>query len=208
MVREAQKFGLPAKQCASQADVEPGITVTNYAKLHHFDLSKFVGVILDESSILKAFDGKTRNALIEQCAQVPYRLAATATPAPNDFTELGNHAEFLGVMTLHGMQATFFTHDARRHRHLSPQGPRRAGLLAVDVLVVGAAARALGPGLRRRRLRAAAAAAGRTHHPGGGRARHHARPAPEGTARQHRGARCARPSSSRPAIGPSCGGAT
>jgi superfamily II DNA or RNA helicase len=112
MVREAEKFGLPAKQCATQADVEPGITVTNYAKLHHFDLSKFVGVILDESSILKAFDGKTRNQLIELCAQVPYRLAATATPAPNDFTELGNHAEFLGVMSLHGMQATFFTHDA------------------------------------------------------------------------------------------------
>ncbi|MDB5963865.1 MAG: DEAD-like helicase [Polaromonas sp.] len=111
MVREAVKFGVPAKQCASQAEVEPGITVTNYAKLHHFDLSKFVGVILDESSILKAFDGKTRTALIEKCKDVPYRLCATATPAPNDFTELGNHAEFLGVMTLHGMQATFFCHD-------------------------------------------------------------------------------------------------
>ena len=111
MVREAQKFGLPAKQCATQAEVEPGVTVTNYAKLHHFDLSKFVGVILDESSILKAFDGKTRTRLIEACKDVPYRLAATATPAPNDFTELGNHAEFLGVMSLHGMQATFFCHD-------------------------------------------------------------------------------------------------
>jgi hypothetical protein len=111
MVREAHKFGLPAKQCASQADVEPGVTVTNYAKLHHFDLSKFVGVILDESSILKAFDGKTRTMLIERCKDVPFRLCATATPAPNDFTELGNHAEFLGVMSLHGMQATFFTHD-------------------------------------------------------------------------------------------------
>lgn len=111
MVREAQKFGLPAKQCFSQIDVEPGITVTNYAKLHHFDLSKFVGVILDESSILKAFDGKTRTALINACKDVPYRLCATATPAPNDFTELGNHAEFLGVMSMTGMLATFFTHD-------------------------------------------------------------------------------------------------
>lgn len=111
MVREAGKFGLPAKQCADQSEVEPGITVTNYAKLHHFDLSRFVGVILDESSILKAFDGKTRTMLIERCAQVPYRLAATATPAPNDFTELGNHAEFLGVMSLTGMQSVFFTHD-------------------------------------------------------------------------------------------------
>lgn len=111
MVSEAGKFGLPAKQCATQAEVEPGVTVTNYAKLHHFDLSQFVGVILDESSILKSFDGKTRTALIEACAAVPYRLCATATPAPNDFTELGNHAEFLGVMSVTGMQATFFTHD-------------------------------------------------------------------------------------------------
>jgi hypothetical protein len=111
MVREANKFGLPAKQCASQSEVQPGVTVTNYAKLHHFDLSRFTGVILDESSILKAFDGKTRTALIEQCAQIPYRLAATATPAPNDFTELGNHAEFLGVMSLTGMQSVFFAHD-------------------------------------------------------------------------------------------------
>jgi len=111
MVSEAEKFGLRAKQCADQSEVEPGITVTNYAKLHHFDMSRFKGVILDESSILKAFDGKTRTRLIDVCATVPYRLAATATPAPNDFTELGNHAEFLGVMSLTGMQAVFFAHD-------------------------------------------------------------------------------------------------
>lgn len=111
MVREAAKFGLPAKHCADQSEVGAGITVTNYAKLHHFDLSQFVGVILDESSILKSFDGKTRAMLIERCACIPYRLCATATPAPNDFMELGNHAEFLGVMSLTGMQATFFTHD-------------------------------------------------------------------------------------------------
>ncbi|KAA3649379.1 MAG: helicase [Proteobacteria bacterium] len=111
MVREAAKFGIAAKQCATQDEAEAGITVTNYAKLHHFDLSRFTGVILDESSILKAFDGKTRTLLIDACAKVPYRLCATATPAPNDFTELGNHAEFLGVMSVTGMQAVFFTHD-------------------------------------------------------------------------------------------------
>lgn len=111
MVREASKFGLAAKHCHTQAEVEPGVTVTNYQKLQHFDLSQFVGVILDESSILKAFDGKTRAMLVSRCADVPYRLAATATPAPNDFLELGNHAEFLGVMSLTGMQATFFLHD-------------------------------------------------------------------------------------------------
>jgi len=112
MVDEARKFGLPAHQCATQAEVQPGVTVTNYAKLHHFDLSKFVGVILDESSILKSFDGKTRTRLIEACKDVPYRLCATATPAPNDFMELGNHAEFLGVMSMTGMTSTFFVHDA------------------------------------------------------------------------------------------------
>ena len=111
MVREAAKFGLQAKHCATQAEVEDGVTVTNYAKLHHFDMDQFVGVILDESSILKAFDGKTRTMLIERCSQVPYRLCATATPAPNDFVELGNHSEFLGVMTQTGMQSVFFVHD-------------------------------------------------------------------------------------------------
>ena len=112
MVREAKKFGIPAKQCSDQTDVIPGITVTNYEKLHKFDLSQFVGVVLDESSILKSFDGKTRTMLIDACKDVPFRLCATATPAPNDFTELGNHSEFLGVMSVHGMQAVFFAHDA------------------------------------------------------------------------------------------------
>lgn len=112
MVSEAAKFGLSAKHCHAQSEVEPGVTVTNYAKLHHFDTSKFAGVILDESSILKAFDGKTRAILTERCKGIPYRLCASATPAPNDFLELGNHAEFLGVMSLTGMQATFFIHDS------------------------------------------------------------------------------------------------
>ena len=111
IVTEGIKFGIPSKFCDEQSQVEPGISVTNYGKLHKFDMSQFIGVVLDESSILKAFDGKTRRALIDTCAAVPYRLAATATPAPNDFMELGNHAEFLGVMSLSGMQATFFTHD-------------------------------------------------------------------------------------------------
>lgn len=112
MVREATKFGIPAKQCSEQSDVSPGITVTNYEKIHKFDLTTFDGVVLDESSILKSFDGKTRTMLIDSCKDIPFRLCATATPAPNDFTELGNHAEFLGVMSVHGMQATFFAHDA------------------------------------------------------------------------------------------------
>ena len=111
MVREAGKFGIPARQVKNQSECGPGINVTNYAKLAHFDLSKFGAIVLDESSILKAYDGKTRSALIEACRRVPFRLAATATPAPNDFMELGNHAEFLGTMTYPEMLAMFFVHD-------------------------------------------------------------------------------------------------
>lgn len=111
LVREAEKWGIGARQVARQADCGPGGNITNYQKLDHFDLSRFGGVILDESSILKSTDGHYRTRLIEACAGIPFRLAATATPAPNDFMELGNHAEFLGVMSYTDMLATFFVHD-------------------------------------------------------------------------------------------------
>ena len=110
-IREAKKFGLSARIVARQSDVGPGVNVTNYQKIEHFDLSAFGGVILDESSILKSTDGHYRNRLISECADIPFRLAATATPAPNDFMELGNHAEFLGVMSYTDMLSTFFVHD-------------------------------------------------------------------------------------------------
>jgi hypothetical protein len=111
MVREAEKFGIPARHVRSQSDIGPGINVTNYQKIDAFDLSQFAGVILDESSILKSETGHYRNELVEACHGIPFRLAATATPAPNDFMELGNHAEFLGIMSYSDMLATFFTHD-------------------------------------------------------------------------------------------------
>jgi hypothetical protein len=111
MQREAVKFGIAAQVVPFQSRVHPGINITNYQKIEHFDLSHFGGVILDESSILKSVDGHYRTKLIEACASIPFRLAATATPAPNDFMELGNHAEFLGVMSYTDMLATFFTHD-------------------------------------------------------------------------------------------------
>lgn len=110
-IREAGKFGLKAQIVRSADECADGVNVTNYQKIEHFDLSKFGGVVLDESSILKSTDGKYRTRLIEQCADVTFRLAATATPAPNDFMELGNHAEFLSVMSYTDMLATFFTHD-------------------------------------------------------------------------------------------------
>jgi DNA modification methylase len=109
--REGDKFGIPVTICRSQADVKPGINIANYEMLPHFVPSHFAGVVLDESSILKSYDGKTRTAIIEAFARTPYRLACTATPAPNDHMELGNHAEFLGIMSRTEMLAMFFTHD-------------------------------------------------------------------------------------------------
>jgi len=109
-VREASRFGVPIRYLRRD-DGQPGIVVTNYEMLEHFDAGRFVGVVLDESSILKAYDGKTRTRIIEAFSKTRYRLACTATPAPNDFMELGNHAEFLGVMSRAEMLATFFVHD-------------------------------------------------------------------------------------------------
>lgn len=110
-VREGQKFGINVKLCESQSDVEPGINITNYEKLDKFIANEFIAVVLDESSILKSFTGKVRTSIIDAFCNVPYKLACTATPAPNDYMELGNHCEFLGVMTRGEMLAMFFVHD-------------------------------------------------------------------------------------------------
>lgn len=112
-IEEAKKIlGIEIKFAASQSDIgERGIYITNYQKRDHFDPAAFCAIILDESSILKNESGKTRNRIIEDWSVVPFRLCCTATPAPNDYTELGNHAEFLGVMSMQEMLATFFVHD-------------------------------------------------------------------------------------------------
>ena len=107
--REAARFGVNVSH--AREDNGAGIVVTNYEMLHHFDPAAFAGVVLDESSILKSFNGSTRNALIDAFGRTPFRLACTATPAPNDFTELGNHSEFLGVKTRVEMLAEYFAHD-------------------------------------------------------------------------------------------------
>lgn len=111
LAREAAKFGINARVVQRPDECGDGINITNYQKLDHFDLSRFSAVILDESSILKNVDGHYRAKLVDACQSIPFRLAATATPAPNDFMELGNHAEFLGVMSYTDMLAMFFTHD-------------------------------------------------------------------------------------------------
>ena len=110
--REGETFGINVNICTSQADVTAeAVNITNYEKLDNFIGNEFTAVVLDESSILKAFAGKIRNQIINCFAKTPYKLACTATPAPNDFMELGNHSEFLGVMTRAEMLSMFFVHD-------------------------------------------------------------------------------------------------
>lgn len=110
-VQEGKEIGIEVNLCKENADVKDGINITNYDRMERFDLSKFDGIVLDESSILKSQTGKTRNWLIENCSGIPYKLCCTATPAPNDYMELGNHSEFLGCMTEMEMLAMFFIHD-------------------------------------------------------------------------------------------------
>lgn len=111
VVREGTRFGVEVKQVRHQEEISSPVSVTNYEMLDHFDPEQFSGVVLDESSILKAFMGKTKRKLISMWANTPYRLAATATPAPNDHTELGNHSEFLGLYSLQEMQSRWFVND-------------------------------------------------------------------------------------------------
>lgn len=109
-VREARKIDLDARYLRED-DGAPGIIVTNYEMTDRFDPASLDAVVLDESSILKDFTSKTRDRLIAQFARTPRRLACTATPAPNDASELANHAEFLGITTRRDMLAAYFVHD-------------------------------------------------------------------------------------------------
>lgn len=94
-----------------QHELPPAIYFTNYEQLEHLPCDMFVGICLDESSILKNFEGAYRNAIIENFADTPYKLCCTATPSPNDPMELGNHSEFLNVMSRNEMLAMYFVHD-------------------------------------------------------------------------------------------------
>ncbi len=111
-VDEAKNLlGYDVNLASDQSEIINGINITNYEKLDHFDADEFIAIILDESSILKAFTGKTRDAIIKRFESTPYKLACSATPAPNDHMELGNHSEFLNVMSRSEMLAMFFVHD-------------------------------------------------------------------------------------------------
>lgn len=111
MIREGAKFGIEARQIREQSEVGPGIMVANYERLAKLDPDAFGAVVLDESSILKSFGGKTRSRILDAFRHTPFKLAATATPSPNDHTELCNHAEFLGVMRQQEMLSKWFIND-------------------------------------------------------------------------------------------------
>lgn len=111
-VQEAAKFGIDGvAYAADESQITSPITITNYDRRDKFDLSQFAGIVLDESGIIKDHDSRTRLELTEACRETPYLLCGSATPAPNDWTELGQHSEFLGVMSAKEMLAMFFVHD-------------------------------------------------------------------------------------------------
>lgn len=112
-VREAAKWGTVIEYVREPDAItwSTPILITNYEHIAKFNMKIFGGVVLDESGILKSVDGKIRTRLIETCRDVPYRLCCSATPAPNDISEIANHAEFLGLMTRTEMLAHFFVHD-------------------------------------------------------------------------------------------------
>ena len=111
-IEQGAKFGIEVKRVPKGESVDgAGIWITNYERMDAIDFASLAGLVLDESSILKSHDGKTRAKIIEQSQMVPYRLSCTATPSPNDFDELGNQCEFLGVMTRNEMLATYFVND-------------------------------------------------------------------------------------------------
>src|SRR5699024_543527 len=109
-VREAQKIDLSVHHIRQNESTD-GVNISNYEQLHNIDISKFGAVVLDESSILKNFTGKVRNQIINDFKDIQYKLACTATPAPNDHMELGNHSDFLGIRNGFEMLSMFFIND-------------------------------------------------------------------------------------------------
>jgi superfamily II DNA or RNA helicase len=120
-VREGKKFGIECHR-SSDGGVAGKIVVTNYERLSAFNPNNFAGVVCDESSILKSFNGQTRKLVIRFMAKTPYRLLCTATAAPNDYSELGNSAESLGELSYTDMLRRFFT-------QLDNKGQKKEGRL-------------------------------------------------------------------------------
>ena len=110
-ISEGLKFNIPVKRYLFESEIDNGIYITNYDQIENINASLFSGIVLDESSILKNFEGQTKKKIIDSFRNTPYKLACTATPSPNDPMELGNHSEFLDVMSRNEMLAMYFVHD-------------------------------------------------------------------------------------------------
>lgn len=113
-VQEGKKFGIDVNVCRCSDDVRQGINITNYEMLDKFNTSEFVGVVLDESSILKSYMGKIKRAITNAFRDTPYKLSCTATPSPNNHLELLNQAEFLGVMRANEALSVWFINDSKQ----------------------------------------------------------------------------------------------
>lgn len=109
-IQEGQKFGIKVQKYDNSEPLQ-GVYISNYEQLDNINTAQFVGVVLDESSILKNFTGKYKNALIKEFKNTPYKLCCTATPSPNDLNEIGNHSEFLNVLDAQDMRAKWFVRD-------------------------------------------------------------------------------------------------
>jgi|688.fasta_scaffold59699_8 DNA modification methylase len=110
-IKEGDRFGYHVSRNIADAKSMGGIYISNYEQLENIDCAAFAGVVLDESSILKNFEGATKKLIIDNFSKTPYKLACTATPSPNDPMELGNHSEFLDAMGRNEMLAMYFVHD-------------------------------------------------------------------------------------------------
>ena len=124
--REGEAIGVNVTVCREACDISEGVNITNYDRLHKFDPSAFGAVVLDESSIIKHHTAKTLQVLLEAFRETQFKLCATATPSPNDYTELGTHAEFLGICTRTEMLAEFFCHDGGETQVWRLKGHARA----------------------------------------------------------------------------------
>ena len=119
-IREGKKINVKVTYIRNQDEIDNGIYITNYENINSFNNCKNInGIILDESSILKSIDGKTRLKLIKYFGDIKYKLCCTATPAPNDYTELGNHSEFLGICSTAEMLSTYFVNGNKTSEYIT-----------------------------------------------------------------------------------------
>ena len=110
-ISEGEKFGIQVVPWEDGREFTSSVIITNYESFHKVDVEKFGGIVLDESSILKNYTGKIKRLILKRCEDIPYKLACTATPAPNDLNEIGNHSEFLDVMDATDMRMRWFVRD-------------------------------------------------------------------------------------------------